>query len=142
MITGGRFASRAHRRGFPGVWMVALCLGHAASAMAAPTDPGRLFFTPAQRAQLEAARAARPAGSQGQQAPVNAAAPLRYDGIVIRSDGAVTRWIDGKPKRDGAAISGLKPGQIRADGQVYEPYQVLRTTPAAPANPDAKEPAP
>jgi hypothetical protein len=31
----------------------------------------------------------------------------------------------------------MKPGQIRADGKVYEPYQVLR--PAAPAN---KESAP
>ncbi|MDA8128341.1 MAG: hypothetical protein M0Z73_06550 [Betaproteobacteria bacterium] len=140
MITGGRFGDGARGRGLARAWMVALCLGHAASAMAAPADPGRLFFTPAQRAQLEAARAARPAGSQGSQAPVNAAAPLHYDGIVIRSDGVVTRWIDGKPKRDGAAVSGLKPGQIRADGQVYEPYQVLRPTPAAPVGPDAKEP--
>jgi hypothetical protein len=30
-------------------------------------------------------------------------------------------------------VKGLKPGQIRADGKVYEPYQVLR-----PAAPDVK----
>jgi hypothetical protein len=36
-------------------------------------------------------------------------------------------------------VAGLKPGQIRADGKVYEPYQVLRPGSAAPV---AEEPTP
>ena len=112
--------------------------------MAAPADPGRLFFTPAQRAQLEDARARNvtpPAPGQ-QTSSASAPAPLRYDGVVIRSDGKTTRWVDGKAQRDGSAVSGLKPGQIRANGKVYEPYQVLRPRPPQPAGPDMKESAP
>lgn len=126
------------------VWVLALCLGSAGTGMAAPADPGRLFYTPAQRAQLEAARArdVTPSGPGQQPASDSAPAPLRYDGVVIRSDGKTTRWIDGKARRDGSAVSGLKPGQVRADGKVYEPYQVLRPTLPVPADPDAKEPAP
>lgn len=129
---------------FPGVWMMALCLCGIGTGMAAPADPGRLFFTPAQRAQLEAARTrnATPSGP-GHSVPTDSApAPLRYDGVVIRSDGPTTRWVDGKPQHDGAAVSGLKPGQIRANGRIYEPYQVLRPRPPEPANPDVKDSVP
>ena len=125
---------------------VSLCL--CGSGFAAPSTPdslGRLFFTPAQRAQLEAARARNvtPSGGPGQQTSSDSApAPLRYDGVVIRSDGKTTRWIDGRAQRDGSAVSGLKPGQIRANGKVYEPYQVLRPLPPEPAGPDIKESAP
>jgi hypothetical protein len=73
--------------------------------------------------------------------PGDATAPLRYDGVLIRSDGKTTRWIDGKAQPDGAGVSGLKPGQIRADGKVYEPYQVLRPSPN-PAEPGTKDSAP
>jgi hypothetical protein len=125
------------------LWMLALCLGSIGTSLAAPADPGRLFFTPAQRAQLEDARARNvtPPGP-GQQAADRAPAPLRYDGLVIRSDGKTTRWIDGKAQRDGSAVSGLKPGQIRANGKVYEPYQVVRPTLPVAADPDSKESAP
>jgi len=107
--------------------------------------PGRLFYTPAQRAQLEDARARNvaPTGPGQQASSARAPAPLRYDGVVIRSDGRTTRWVDGKAQRDGSAVSGLKPGQIRADGKVYEPYQVLRPRPPRPATSlDMKESAP
>ena len=126
------------------LWVLALCLGSIGASVAAPADPGRLFFTPAQRAQLEAARARNlTSPAPGQQASTDSApAPLRYDGVLIRSDGKTTRWVDGKAKRDGSAVSGLKPGQIRANGKVYEPYQVLRPRPPEPAGPDIKESAP
>jgi hypothetical protein len=120
-----------------------MLLGGARPALAAAADPGRLFFTPAQRAQLEAARARHAQPESGKQATSDdAPAPLRYDGVVIRSDGKTTRWVDGKAQIDGSAVSGLKPGQIRADGKVYEPYQVLRPLPPIPAQPGVKESAP
>ena len=126
------------------IWVLVLCLVSPGAGAAAPTDPGRLFFTPAQRAQLEDARARNAIPSSlGSGSPTdNVPAPLRYDGVVIRSDGTATRWIDGKTRRDGAAVPGLKPGQIRANGRIYEPYQVLRPLPPEPANPDTKDPAP
>jgi hypothetical protein len=101
--------------------------------------PGRLFYTPEQRAQLEAARA-RNVTQVGRAAPdAGAPPPIRYDGVLVRSDGKTTRWVDGQPQLDASGVAGLKPGQIRADGRVYEPYQVLRPSPAAPV---AEEPTP
>lgn len=114
-------------------------------SMAAPVELGRLFYTPAQRAQLESARthkvtqaadASRPDGSY------STPPPLRYDGVLMRSDGKTTRWIDGKPQVGASGVSGLKPGQIRANGKVYEPYQVLRPAASMPAGPDVKDPDP
>jgi len=112
------------------------------SLAAAPTDPGRLFYTPVQRTQLEAARAhnvTQTSGANKPDSPDSTPPLLRYDGVLIRSDGKFTRWVDGKPQVGASNVSGLKPGQIRADGKVYEPYQVLRPSPAVPV---AKEPTP
>jgi hypothetical protein len=91
--------------------------GHAA-------DLGRLFYTPAERAQLEAARARNVTGERPGAAPA-AAPPQRFDGVVIRSDGTATRWVNGRPHAGAPAAGGLKPGQTRAGGRVYEPYQLL-----------------
>jgi hypothetical protein len=105
---------------------------------------GRLFYTPAERAQLENARVhklTRSAASGKPDAARSAPPPLRYDGVLIRSDGKTTRWVDGKPQVGTSSVTGLKPGQIRANGKVYEPYQVLR--PADPVPPPvAKDSAP
>lgn len=143
-----RFSGIAHllqeRRTVPGIGMLVLCLGSIGTALAVPSDPGRLFYTPPQRAQLEAARARNVTQpGPGQQAASDSApAPLRYDGVVIRSDGQTMRWVDGKPQAGTSGIQGLKPGQIRADGKVYEPYQALRPVTPSPAKPDLKETAP
>ena len=145
LLRPGHRARAIHRwHMLSATWMLALYLGGTGTGMAAPTDPGRLFFTPAQRAQLEAARArnATPSGPGHPLSTDSAPAPLRYDGVVIRSDGSTTRWVDGKAQHDGSAVSGLKPGQIRANGRVYEPYQVLRPRPPEPASPDTKDSAP
>ena len=112
---------------------------------ASPADLGRLFYTPAERAQLESARAHNTTARSSQSKRGSSdglPAPLRYDGMVIRSDGKTTRWVDGKPQLDESGVSGLKPGQVRADGKVYEPYQVLRPVSPSPAAPDIKAPAP
>lgn len=101
-------------------------IGLSGACLATPiADPGRLFYTPQQRAQLEAARdrnvtPAKPAS------PTVMPAPLRFDGMVIRSDGKATSWVNGQAQVGATGVKGLKPGQIQADGKVYEPYQVLR----------------
>lgn len=114
--------------------VLSLCLlALAGSGVSLAADPGRLFYTPAQRAQLEAARD-RNVSRVESRAPVFNAAPVRFDGMVIRSDGQGTAWVDGRPQAGSGGVPGLKPGQIRADERVYEPYQVLRPGPAAPAD--------
>jgi hypothetical protein len=115
---------------------VSLCL--ASPGLAAAADPGRLFYTPAQRAQLENARARNV--TQPSRVAADSAPPVvRFDGVVIRSDGKGTRWINGRARPGTSPVAALKPGQIRARGRVYEPYQVLQPRPAAPAH---SEPAP
>jgi hypothetical protein len=91
---------------------------------------GRLFYTAEQRARLEHARSNN---VTEHQTFLPSARPdsVTYDGVVLRSDGHNTRWINGH------AISGattaprfkgqmLKPGQTAADGRIYEPHQIIR----------------
>lgn len=129
-----RFAS------MPVLLLATLGMG-GASLAASPTDPGRLFYTPAQRAQLEAARA-RNVTQVRQATSVVAPPPVRFDGMVIRSDGTSTSWVNGQAQVGASGVTGLRPGQIRADGKVYEPYQVLRPGSPSPTGPDVKESAP
>ncbi|MFZ0107478.1 MAG: hypothetical protein WAK92_11515 [Thiobacillus sp.] len=101
------------------------------------TDPGRLFYTPEQRAQLEAARD-RNVTQTRHASPTATPAPLRFDGMVIRSDGKSTSWVNGRPQVGASGVKGLKPGQIQADGKVYEPYQILRSSPEKTSSEEAK----
>jgi hypothetical protein len=126
-------------------WVVAVSLCLSGVSLAAPVEMGRLFYTPTERAQLESARAhklTRSAPSGKVDSPGSVPPPLRYDGVLMRSDGKTTRWVDGKPQVGAPGVAGLKPGQIRANGKVYEPYQVLRPTPSIHAGPGGKESAP
>lgn len=136
------------RRAIPSpasVWLLATGLMlYGATPVHAQSDMlGRLFYTPEQRAQLESARirnVTRP--GEPVRAPVAAGTaeapppppPQRYDGVVIRSDGQATRWVNGQPEVGPSSVEGLKPGQTRARGKVYEPYQIVRPRPAT--NPD------
>lgn len=100
---------------------------------------GRLFYTPAQRAQIEAAR------NRGTPAHVDTPSveDTTYNGYVVRSDGSATLWVNGQPHRlqhaPGApgtlrlpAMPALKPGQEfnTQYGRVLEPYE--RAAPPAP----------
>ena len=127
-------------------WVLAVSLCLSGVSLASPLEMGRLFYTPAERAQLESARAhkiTRSAPSAKADGSGSVPPPLRYDGVLMRSDGETTRWVDGKPEVGTPGVAaGLKPGQIRANGKVYEPYQVLRPTPSVPAGPGVKESAP
>jgi hypothetical protein len=84
---------------------------------------GRLFFTPAERAQLDIGR------TQKQHAPeVAAAAPVEptpasqiitYSGIVRRSDGKSILWLNNRPAEEKEALSGLAvSGRVGPDGAV------------------------
>jgi hypothetical protein len=64
---------------------------------------GRLFFTPAQRASLDAANRLK---TTGQTAPAKRGpAEITLNGIVVRSDGESTVWINGQPAGRGAAAN-------------------------------------
>jgi hypothetical protein len=114
------------------------------SSLAAMTEMGRLFYTPAQRAQLETTRVhgTQPSSQRNPRADDAEIPPLRFDGVMSRSDGITTHWVDGKAQVGTSSVSGLKPGQIRANGKIYEPYQILRPTPASTVEPGVKEAAP
>ncbi|MGE5319256.1 MAG: hypothetical protein ACM3KD_03655 [Hyphomicrobiaceae bacterium] len=142
---GGRHDAGIPLRNFIAVWLVPLSLCVSSLSLAAPVELGRLFYTPAQRAQLESARTRNVTQTAGARAPEGSDStppPLRYDGVLIRSDGKTTRWIDGKPQVGASGVSGLKPGQIRANGKVYEPYQVVQPAAPMPAGPDVEDAAP
>jgi hypothetical protein len=94
---------------------------------------GRLFFTPAQRAQLEAARAqkdrsAPAAVTEGEATPAPPAPEVvTYGGIVRRDDGKSTVWLNDKAisSRQNAASAGISG--VRADGAIsIKPPQAER----------------
>lgn len=89
------------------------------TCMAGAADPlGRLFYTPAQRLQLDTLRnekkTAPPAAEPEQPVPVPEV--LRYDGSVRRSDGKTTVWINNRPVNDGKPTGELPvPSRVRPD---------------------------
>lgn len=110
------------------LFSVSLCL--CGSAFAAQTAdkplPGRLFYAPAQRTMLLDARAHKSPPTQKSPAPIVPVAPMRFDGVITRSDGVATHWINGRAHVGQPRLPNLKPGQTRAQQQVYEPYQLQR----------------
>ncbi len=83
---------------------------------------GRLFFTPDQRAQLDTLRTKRVVASQTKEEPPPEV--VTYNGIVRRSDGKTTVWVNNQAfseadLRDKPAIA----GRVSRDGKI-----VLQTT--------------
>jgi len=75
-------------------------IGLGFSAVADAQELGRLFFTPEQRASLDARRKAR---VPDKPAAVVVASPVtRVDGYVKRSSGPSTVWINGESVSEGA----------------------------------------
>ena len=102
-------------------------------AVAAFADPGvaaqplgRLFFTPAERAQLDVARTQKQRPQQVGSAetvekPQAPPAPqiITYSGIVRRNDGSAVLWLNNRPVDAKDALSGLAvKGRVRPDGTV------------------------
>jgi hypothetical protein len=91
---------------------------------------GRLFYSQTERTGLEHARQHRVTEREA-SLPKLGDSPLTFNGLVIRSDGQNTRWINGRPVSGfvrAPAYKGhaLKPGQTVANGKIYEPHQIIR----------------
>jgi len=97
----------------PGLWLAA------AAYPCAAQEFGRLFFTPEQRAALDARRKARvpdkPAATS-----VAASPTTRLDGYVVRSGGRSTIWVNGESLQDGSAEA-LRDPNRGSDGRVRVP---------------------
>jgi len=116
---------------------------------------GRLFYTPEQRAALDLARKTTPLNTSGEP-DAHSPPGLMLNGIVTRSDGKRSTWVNGRLEQDTAHSSmhdrnqarvpipggsvKLKVGQSLdpATGQVEEGYQ---RPPPAPLEPAAAKPA-
>lgn len=127
---------------------------------------GRLFYTPEQRTQLDALRTQRVVATQVRDEPVPE--NVTYNGIVRRSDGKTTVWVNNEamteaelrvkqsivgrvdrngrillqtPQASGAAQLQLKVGQSAEllSGKIDEPYAAQRAAPAAKIKPAATE---
>jgi hypothetical protein len=73
-------------------WLIFLLNTFPAVALADPSLLGRLFFTPAERAQIEQSTIPQPPTLTPSAPPV-----LEVNGIVQRSDGKGTVWLNRHP---------------------------------------------
>lgn len=76
---------------------------------------GRLFHTPEERAQLDTAKYHQPESNS---------TAIHYQGLVQRSQGPTTRWINGKPQQ-GKPPPGLQVGDRAHSNQTDAPHQAL-----------------
>lgn len=81
-------------------------------AAAAPDGLGRLFYTAAERAEMEARRHGQPAPQE--VAARALASMLRIDGIAVRPQGRTTVWINGTPYLERDLPYGLR---VRRDSK-------------------------
>ena len=110
-------------------WNISLtvCCALAAAAISVPAPAqerlGRLFFTPAQRASLDVARSQRARTALSTEKTEQEAAPvpqtITYSGVLRRSDGKTTVWINNQPVHDRqSAGAAAIVGRVRPDGSV------------------------
>jgi hypothetical protein len=91
------------------------------SAGAGAQELGRLFFTPEQRAALDARRKARvpdkPAAAPQAESPIT-----RINGAVQRGGGRSTVWVNGEAIPEGAPPGGAQPApHVAGPGRVMLP---------------------
>jgi len=110
-------------------WKISLLACCALAAAAAPSPVpaqerlGRLFFTPAQRASLDIARSQRARAAVATERAEQEATPvpqtITYSGVLRRSDGRTTVWINNQPVHDReSAGAAAIVGRVRPDGSV------------------------
>jgi hypothetical protein len=120
LVQGARPVTRRCRPlPLPGIVRVVLLAGLASGAGAASAQDalGRLFFTPAQRAQIDEARRRPAAPEPVREAVVAPAQPqpqsLSVDGIVRRNDGQATVWVNRKPTAAPEQAGAVRIGPVR-----------------------------
>jgi len=95
-------------------------IGAAAAGGAAAQELGRLFFTPEQRTALDARRKARvpdkPAATPQAESPVT-----RVNGIVQRSSGKSTVWVNGEAIQESRQAGAQGAPQPAGAGRVPVP---------------------
>ena len=118
---------------FPaGTALVAVAIALAGAGSAQAQELGRLFFTPEQRAALDARRKARvpdkPAATPVTESPVT-----RVNGAVQRGSGKSTVWVNGEMipedvQPDGARLTprSPKPGSVSIPEGENAPRRELR----------------
>ena len=107
-------------------WVLAGCVGAwGAPPLALGNEPlGRLFFSPAQRAQLDTARATHdrrgPVIAESEPLPPQGPEVVNYSGLVRRNDGGgpSTVWINGKPMTERTRGNDVNVTGVRRDGAV------------------------
>lgn len=84
-----------------------------------------MFFTPSQRASLDVARKQRARTTVATEATEEVAATaapvpqtITFDGMVRRSDGKTTVWINNRPVNENEQAGGVVFGRIRPDGGI------------------------
>ena len=99
--------------------LIAVLLLFAVDAAPAAESLGRLFYTPAERTQLDGLRSRKNIPAPIQQEPVPAPEVVTYEGVVRRSDGKTTVWINNQVVNDGKATDGLPiSSRVRPDDSV------------------------
>jgi len=97
-----------------------LLAGLLVAASAGAQELGRLFFTPEQRAALDARRKARvpdkPAATPQAESPIT-----RINGAVQRSGGRSTVWVNGEAIQEGVQPGAQSPPRTTSTGRVSIP---------------------
>jgi len=100
--------------------LIAALAGAAAATCASAQELGRLFFTPEQRAALDARRKARvpdkPAATPQVESPVT-----RVNGVVQRAGGKSTVWVNGEAIPDSARSEAQGMARPAGSGRVSVP---------------------
>ncbi len=79
--------------------------------------PGRIFFTPEQRAQLDTLRQQKAVASQARDEPIPET--VTYNGIVRRSDGKTTVWVNDEALSETGLLNKQSiVGRVGRDGQI------------------------
>jgi hypothetical protein len=78
---------------------------------------GRLFYTPDQRVQLDQLRRQKAVASQARDEPIPET--VTYNGIIRRSDGKTTIWMNNQQMSDADLRSGQSvTGTVSRDGRI------------------------
>jgi hypothetical protein len=97
-----------------------LCLLLFALPAWAQDSLGRLFFTPEQRAMLDLAR--RTQQASGAETGGDEYQGVTLNGLVVRSDGKSTVWINGRPQQSGQPAGyGIAKGRAPASANIQLP---------------------